>query len=99
VELGRERERRRESSLALKLGQMKGSVMPKTATAIAITPTMASVERACDSTAAPDDEFLPLMCDVGAAWVATKALVHSTSMEGFRMGMVRTKRALFGLAK
>ena len=47
MELGREREWRRESSLALKLGQMKGSAMPNMATAIAITPTIASTDRLC----------------------------------------------------
>ena len=47
MELGREREWPRESSLALKLGQMKGSAMPIIATAIAITPTIASTDRLC----------------------------------------------------
>ena len=48
VERDREREWRRESSLDLKRGQMKGSAMPNMATATAITPTTASTDRLCD---------------------------------------------------
>ena len=47
MELGRERKWRREDSLALKLGQMKGSAIPNIATTIAITPTIASTDRLC----------------------------------------------------
>ena len=50
VGLKRKRERqRRESSLVFKPGQMRGNAMPSTATAIAITPTIASTDRLCDS--------------------------------------------------
>ena len=72
MELGREREWRRESSLALKLGQMKGSAIPNIATAIAITPTMASAERASDLVADSVGELLLAAYDMGAARVANR---------------------------
>jgi hypothetical protein len=48
VERDREREWRRDSSLDLKRGQMKGSAIPNMATTTAITPTIASIDKLGD---------------------------------------------------
>jgi len=88
VEPGREREWRRKFSPALKLGHMKGTAIPNIATAMAITPTIASAERASDLAGGSVERLSLRVYDMGVALAAIRKSAHSTSVRVDRMAIV-----------